>query len=255
MVPPVGRDNVRATRYRRGGGVAGNRDAGKITELKSAVPYVQGVTNWAPARGGTPMETVDTVRERGPRGLRHRGRAVAVADFEDLALEASTEVARAWALSSGGGGAPGSVGLVVVPKGAGRQPVPTLDLLTRVEDEVAGRATPTFSLWVAGPGWTEVTVTAEVVPEAFGEAARVEAEVLERLNAFLHPLTGGPAGTGWPFGRRPHRSDIHALIEAVPGVDHVRALAVEERVDRPAPAPGASLVFSGTHSIVMSAGD
>ncbi|NJM40370.1 MAG: hypothetical protein HC853_06190, partial [Anaerolineae bacterium] len=31
---------------------------------------------------------------------------------------------------------------------------------------------------------------------------------------------------GWAFGRKPHRSDLFALVEGVPGVDHVRMLEV-----------------------------
>jgi Baseplate J-like protein len=250
LIPPQGRGNIRAAAYRHGGGLEGNRPAGAITQLKSAVPYVQSVTNVEPARGGTAQETLDDVRERGPRELRHGDRAVTVADFEDLALEASTEVARILAIPS-----PGAVGLVVVPRSDDRQPAPSLELLDLVQDAVAQRSTPTFNIWVAGPGWIEVTVTAEVAPTQRADPGEVEAAVAARMLAFLNPLHGGPAGTGWDFGRRPHRSDLVTLIESVDGVDHVRALSVVERIDRPAPADGASLVYSGTHAIAMVAGD
>jgi hypothetical protein len=99
-----------------------------------------------------------------------------------------------------------------------------------------------------------VTVTAEVVPVDLAQAARVEASVLEALERFLHPLSGGADGTGWRFGRRPHRSDVLAGIESLAGVDHVRALAVAERVERDGPAPDATLVYSGSHSIAITGG-
>jgi hypothetical protein len=43
------------------------------------------------------------------------------------------------------------------------------------------------------------------------------------------------------------------LIEAIPGVDHVRTLAVRETEDRPGSgATGRALVYSGTHAIRMT---
>jgi predicted phage baseplate assembly protein len=254
-IPPQGRGNIRAAAYQHGGGLNGNRPQGAITELKSAVPYVAAVTNVDAARGGTAQETLDDVRERGPRELRHGDRAVTVADFEDLAREASTEIARILAIPARPPQASGVVGLVVVPRSDERRPAPSLELLDLVRDAVAERATPTFNIWVAGPGWIEVTVSAEVVPTPRADPGEVEAAVVEELRRFLHPLSGGPARIGWEFGRRPHRSDLLARIESVPGVDHVRALTVAERIDRPAPAADATLVFSGTHSIATLAGD
>jgi hypothetical protein len=79
---------------------------------------------------------------------------------------------------------------------------------------------------VAGPEWVAVTVTATVVPTSFEEADAVGDRVSTGLERFLHPLTGGPDGQGWAFGRKPHGSDLSTLIEAVEGVDHVRALAM-----------------------------
>jgi hypothetical protein len=104
---------------------------------------------------------------------------------------------------------------------------------------------------VAGPDWLRVTVTAEVVPVSLEAATDVQAAVLARLVAFLQPLTGGSDGQGWAFGRKPYRSDLYALIESTPGVDHVRQLTVQEegdvRSDR-------FLVYSGAHQIMMASG-
>ena len=80
-------------------------------------------------------------------------------------------------------------------------------------------------------------------------ATDVQAAVLERLALFLHPLTGGPLGSGWEFGRRPYRSDLYALVENTPGVDHVRSLRVyQDGVLK----TGRFLVYSGEHQIAMA---
>jgi hypothetical protein len=72
---------------------------------------------------------------------------------------------------------------------------------------------------VIGPRYVLVSVFAEVVPLLPEEAAVVEARVLERLNEFLHPLTGGRRDEGWDFGEQVSLSQIARLLEETDGVD------------------------------------
>ncbi|WP_329311137.1 putative baseplate assembly protein [Streptomyces sp. NBC_01262] len=248
-VVPRGQNNIRVT-YRTGGGEEGNRAEGTVVTLKSAVPSIDSVTHDEPASGGSAWEPLDRVRERGPRALRHRDRAVTAEDFQDLAFACSAEVARvrAWPPSrfdpfdlwlDPADPQPGSahaeaeadagrVGVVVVPDSSAPRPVPGLGLLRRVEEYLRARCGPTTALWVTGPEWIEVTVAATVVPSSPDVAGTVGGQVEQTLERFLHPLTGGPDGAGWAFGREPHRSDLYAAIEAVDGVDHVHALEVTQ---------------------------
>jgi hypothetical protein len=244
MIPPQGQNNIRVT-YRTGGGEQGNRAAATIVELKSGIPYLDGVTNHEPAQGGAPREPIERLQARGPRVLRHRDRAVTAQDLEDLAAAASAEVARVAAIAPAfspynlwldpqaptptpehAAADAGRMGVIVVPTSAATRPTPSLGLLRRVQAHLQERCAPTADLWVAGPEWIAVTVQATVVPRSFEEADTVGDRVRTALERFLHPLTGGPDGQGWAFGRRLHRSDLSALIEAVEGVDHIRALSV-----------------------------
>jgi Baseplate J-like protein len=246
MAPPPGQNNVRLT-YRAGGGEAGNRPAGTLVELRSAIPSVEGVVNLEAAGGGADAEPLDHLAARGPRVLRHRDRAVAASDLEDLAAEASPDVARAVAivpsfnpytlwLDPGGAAtvdhqnvAAGRVGLIVVPRSGATRPAPDLGLLREVRAYLARRLPVTADLWVAGPEWVAVTVDAVVVPVRVDDGDAVAAAVRAALAGFLHPLTGGAGGGGWAFGGRPRRSELIALVEAVEGVDHVRSLVVSFR--------------------------
>ncbi|HEX2095366.1 MAG TPA: putative baseplate assembly protein, partial [Longimicrobiaceae bacterium] len=175
--PPPGRANLRAASYRTGGGPAGNRPAGNLTQLRTTVPYVDRVTNHEPAVGGAAAESLDSLRLRGPRTLRHRGRAVTASDLEDLALEASPEVAIALAIPPREARETGRVRVVVVPRGAEARPVPSLGLLERVEAYLAERLPAAVELEVLGPEWMEVAVTAEVVPATLESAAGVQASL------------------------------------------------------------------------------
>jgi len=281
LAPPQGSNNIRLALYRTGGGALGDRSAGAITQLKSTVPYVDSVTNLEAAGGGADRESLESVKERGPRTLRHRGRAVTAQDFVDLAYEASPDVARAFAIVPESNPLElkwldpkqtvypeafkipdaGHIGLVIVPYSSDLQPIPSLDLINRVEAYIHERATPSLDLWVAGPDWSQVTVTVEVVPTSLSAGEGLGTAVLIALQRFLHPLTGGPEGEGWAFGRRPELSDFYAVIESLPGVDHLRALSFIEEPEPETPASGAVsgrfLVFSGAHiiSVVSPEGD
>ena len=257
-IPPPGQNNVRIT-YQTGGGEQGNRDAETIVELKSAVPYIDGVTNHEPTAGGAATEPVDRAAGRGTRALRHRDRAVTAADLEDLATAASPAVARAvavvptfnpFSLWLDPQAAPtadhlavdaGRAGVVIVPGDADTDR-PTPPWPAPRGARVPASALPGDpGLWVAGPEWIGVRVEAIVAPVSLAEADEVGARVRAAIERYLHPLSGGPRGQGWVFGRKPHESDLFTVIMAVDGVDDVRELTVAGTGHRrPGPAGGAA---------------
>lgn len=232
MIPPRGAGNLRMSLYQTGGGRAGNRPAGAITEMKTTVPYIDGVGNREPAEGGADAESRDSLIDRGPRTIRHRDRGVTAQDYEDLAMMASSEVARVkcYPLQDLAVGfdlkqlKPGVVSLVVVPDSTDARPYPHLELLDTVRSHLERRRAAGVRLVLVGPKYVGVTVRATVVPEPAAAVSRLEASVVGALSRFLHPLTGGAGGKGWSFGRRPQVSDIYAVIESVADVRYVRRL-------------------------------
>lgn len=251
LVPPVGNANVRMA-YATGGGARGNVGAGAIAQLRTAVAYVKAVTNPWPATGGTDATSLDVVRERGARLLRHRGRAVAAADLEDLALDSSSRVARALAVPPTTASTAGSVGLVVVPASPDPMPVPDESLIEEVRAALRPVLVPTAVLWIAGPGWVQATVSASLTALTADAATTAREAALTALVAFLHPLTGGEQGIGWPFGREPHRSDVLRVLEDLDEVDHVDTVDLTLTPIADAPTPGAFLVTSGAHEITLT---
>jgi hypothetical protein len=265
MAPPLGQNNIRATYYQSGGGLAGNRPVNAIVELKTSVPYVDGVTNIEAASGGADRQSLESAKRYGPRVLRHRGRAVTADDIEDLAYAASADVARARAVT------PrfkpldldvdpqhpdtiqrleqaGTVGVIIVPQDGGPQPTPSLGLLEDVRSYLQARCGAGVRLWVAGPDWIEVVIRATVAATSLRDADALRARVLTALEQYLHPLTGGSRGVGWEFGRTPYPSEMYALLKGVAGLDHVRELEVTTPSLSGAVQP-TSLIYSGTHQI------
>ncbi len=259
LIPPGGAPIV-AT-YATGGGLAGNVPVGTITELHTAASYVQSVTNPFPATGGSATELTPRARDRATQRLRHRDRAVVPADFEWLACEASPEVARARCLAitgPDGRGERGWVTLVVIPGSTDPAPMPTAGLLAQVAAELEARVPAAIvgQITLVAPTYTPIGVRADIVPHHADEAALVEARLRESLASFLHPLTGGAAGTGWDFGEPVYLSQVAALVEATKGVDFVSLLQliVDDRVagDKVVIAPDA-LVTEGDHQLKMMA--
>jgi hypothetical protein len=147
--------------------------------------------------------------------------------------------------------APGHVSIVVVPAPdpgdpAGLPLAFTEEFRSAVHVWLEPRRLLGVRHSVVGPAHVPVTVTARLVLRS-GYAPRTvtatgvltDAAIAEEagresaaaLTAYLHPLTGGADGTGWPFGRSVYGSELYALLDGLPGVDHVDGLRF---VDLPA---------------------
>lgn len=257
MIPPPGAA-VAAT-YEFGGGPEGNAAIGTISQLHSAVPYVAAVANPVAAAGGAAGETAGAVPERGRQQLRHRNRAVAVSDYEWLARDASAEVAVARCLPTTGPGGlwPGSVTVLVAPASADRQPRPSPELLRRVRAHLAARAPAAVAgdVRVLGARYQPVSVVASVVVSDPSAAAAVEERLRNAIDAYLHPLTGGPAG-GWTFGDTVHLSHVAGVIEAVGGVDRaeeIQLTAASAVFGDHVPLPADRLPAAGRHVLKLRA--
>lgn len=85
LVPNAG--VVVALRYRWGGGVVGERDAGTINVSAAQFNGLAGVTNIVAARGGRDAETLELAKLRALKELSTRSRAVTATDFEWIALQ------------------------------------------------------------------------------------------------------------------------------------------------------------------------
>ncbi|MFF8640672.1 putative baseplate assembly protein [Streptomyces sp. NPDC015345] len=221
---------LRATRYRTGGGRAGNVARGAIQVLRSSIPYVARVENREAARGGVDGETVQEAKVRAPIALRAQERAVTARDYEELARRAAPETARIHCLAADAADAgENAVRVLVVPQAVpdrgGRlrfeQLVPGDELLSRVTDFLDDRRPIGTRLAVGPPFYQGVTVVATLHSFRAAQAERVRAEALDALYAYLDPLTGGAHGAGWPFGRPLRAGEIFAALQRVPGVELV----------------------------------
>ena len=252
-VPEVGR-RVRVTKYRFGGGIAGNVAVGRISVMRSAVPYIDRVVNMRRATGGRDQETLDEAKERARREMRAQYRAVTAEDFENLALSAGREIARVKCLAPTTTDStlpPGMVELLVVPAAA--EAVAAGDLsrlqlgertITRVQTHLDQYRLLTTMLRVREPKYLGVKVRAEIVANDYVRPEVVVGRVAEVLRQYLSPLP--PAGEnllpegvvepewqGWPFGRPLYVAELFSVIQQVPGVKHVLDVQLRQRAVLP----------------------
>lgn len=224
---------ILARQFRAGGGLAGNVGARAISQLLGSVPGVEAVFNPRVAEGGADGETIQAFGARAPKSIHHRGRAIAPADFETLAHEASADIAVARALptrNASGRVMPGWVTLIIIPQSKKRQPWPSFGLRQKVLRFIDARGCADLvaadHIYVTGPDYLPIDVEATIAPLDSAEAGEVEDRAKAALEDFLHPLRGGPSQAGWELGRDVHLSDLAAVLERVKGVDYVEHLAL-----------------------------
>jgi predicted phage baseplate assembly protein len=252
---------LEALQYRVGGGPAGNLPAGRLTSILSGgAPGLAAEQPFA-ALGGAPGETLDQAHGRLLARLAEPSRGITVADWVALALQVpGVPVARAAAIPGylpelGCWSAPGVVTVLVVPS-CGVPPVPSPDLIAAVERSLDPLRPVTTELHVVAPAYVPVTVTATLHTAAADPALPAAAQAA--LDAFFDPLTGGPDGTGWPFGRGILKTDLLDILAGLAGVLYVDGLSISAgnetaRCDNVALCP-TDLVASQTHHFTVVEG-
>jgi predicted phage baseplate assembly protein len=196
--------------------------------MKASIPFVARVENRRPARGGVDGEDIENAKVRGPIRLRARGRAVTTEDFEQLAREAAPEIARVRAVAAGDGADAGSVRVLVVPAAVtdrGRlrfeQLVPSPDTLQTITDRLEEcRVIGTRTL-IEPPVYRGITVVAKLRARPTANPARLQEEALSALYEYFHPITGGPDGAGWPFGRPINVGEVYSVLQGLRGTEIV----------------------------------
>lgn len=263
---PRGFRHIHAVRYQVGGGLAGAVPAKTITSMVNSAAFLTAVSNPLPASGGVDVEGQPEARARGPQELRARGRAVTVADYELLAQQApGATIARAHAVAGlhpafPGRPRPGVVAVFVVPAAGSNHPLlPDAEALAAVAGYLSEKVAPAgVEVVAAAPRYHSVRVEVGIVLNRRASASETVSLVLDELNRYLDPRTGGADGHGWPFGGRLVYTELVQQVSRVPGVqavhhmnlvvDGARVLACQDHDISPH-----GLLEPLTHEVVITA--
>jgi predicted phage baseplate assembly protein len=264
---------LRFSRYRHGGGRAGNVAANTLNVLKTAIPSVAAVTNPRPALGGVDAEGLSSARERASLEIRSRNRAVTAEDFEFLSVHASPQVARAVCVPPV---EDGPVCVHVLPRvdPADRQLtaaelIPSEELMAEIAAYLDERRMIGTTVQLLPIEFKAVSVVVNLQVSALANLERVERDVAHALYVYLNPLIGGsPNGpaAGWPFGRALNQGELFGVVHAIDGVEFVKILRIYEtdlrtgeQASKPLsghlPLGPAEVIVSGAHIVKASHGE
>jgi hypothetical protein len=232
MIPPIGRDSIVAFTYQRTEPpplvesspqpsaasaepllVPANTIVAR-TSLNLVSP-VQGVESAAAADdagGGAAPEADDRVLRFAPARLWHRNRALTLSDFEELALESSSDIVQAKAFRHQAG-----VRLVVVMRGATPQPTKAAQRELR---SALALAAPAFfaappALQIEGPLVRRLRVDLLLEIASLDVSGALATFAERAIRGFFDSATGGLDGNGWALGATPREDDIAlALLDA-----------------------------------------
>jgi hypothetical protein len=212
---------------------AGGLPAAPLTELEGkAAEVVHAHERILDLALNAQQSTLDQIPKSAVLALPAPSQAVNLLDTERITLDVPGTVvarARAWPDTDPalpGLHATGVVAVVILPGMPVAEPTPSPGLIAAVKRYLDRRRVICTRIEVAPPTYVLITITASVQARVGANAAAVQNGILAALANFLSPLTGGPAGLGWPFGRSVYRAEILQLIANVPGVDHVNSMTM-----------------------------
>jgi predicted phage baseplate assembly protein len=261
-VPPAGMEII-ARRYRYGGGTMANVAAGLIAGLVAGVPGANSlmVTNERAAVGGTDEQQIENLMEEAPRRLRSQDRAVTAEDFESLAADVGG-VARAKALALmhpnyPGVPVPGAVTVALVPDKGGENapqpPTPSVDLIRVVAKSLDAKRPITTELYVKGPSFLPVHLSATVEIDPYASAEEVKRSIQKALrdSKQLDPYQQ-------EFGKAFYPTNLYSVILGVESVRAVTRLLVKindteipaNEMGNPYPLPPDGLLYNTDHEII-----
>ena len=118
--------------------------------------------------------------------------------------------------------AAGVVSVIVVPQETDPEPTPTPAFLSAVCQYLDPYRLVTTEVYVVPPQYARLcNVQVSVAAQPGYTRAQLQTSVSAQLSTYLHVLTGGGDGTGYPFGDQLHIADLIALVYRVTGVDRV----------------------------------
>jgi predicted phage baseplate assembly protein len=230
--------------YRLGGGTAGNVAAQTLTQIPASAANVAlapalsslalplSIDQPFDAAGGAPREMLASAQSRAFDIVNEVDKAVTLDDIERLALETpGVPVARVRAVANHAAELPcypaaGVTTLIVIPPCSPPAPMPSRALLDAVEDYLQRRRLVTSEIHAIAPSYRRISVAAVLHLACEADAAKTLQRAQAALDRFLDPLRGGPANTGWEFGRTVYRSEVFALLAAVDGVVRITELTL-----------------------------
>lgn len=221
---------------RRCRGRKGNVPAGSITESGSNWLYVQSIQNPEPAFGGSDMESMERVLQRGAGLLSSRGRFVTAQDYEREALHFSESIDKVSVIAGIG------------KDGVYRERMLYVVLLMkdhrqgkssfyRMQDELKQHLLQHCELTIAPkelqmeePVFVELSVDVWAGVARMEDSFEIQSLAKEALGQYLDPISS-ENGRGWRIGEIPGKAQILMKLNSLKNRALIRQIVVTARYE------------------------
>lgn len=245
---PQGQDNVLARYYFTSNGLQGNCPAHSVTRLKNKLPHIGAVFNPVTAFGGNGGDDLSAVARLGPALVQSNERAVTKDDFNCLAMAYSPEVVRAQTLTD----AQDKINVYILVDQTVKTPLPTRRFTSELQNYLQARALCSLqdSIAVLPPRYQAIDVSVQLQVNS-SDTLQLKAQLLQQIQAFLHPVYGGAAGQGWPFGATISARSLLSWLRGLPAVTEVLTIFINGNSFGQVPLASDSLPCYGTIDVYL----
>lgn len=125
-----------------------------------------------------------------------------------------------------------SAGLATEGPGFSQKLLPSEELLDRVRHYLEKRRTLNVVLEVTGPRYSAFSLRVSLYLKG-RLSPGTEEDLNQRLRRYLHPLTGGEDGRGWPLGGAVRRNGLFQVLSSCPQVLSVLEVQLLDRHGNP----------------------
>lgn len=251
-LPPIKGVYINSTTVtaQRESGERGNLPACALHTMERNIGYVNKVTNYEAITGGYNEEKTEQAVKRIAASFRHRNRAVTAKDFEDIISGGMRNILQVRCFTGRnekGEKAPGHITLVVLLENDAQM---YFDL---VKDDIYECLAP-YTDWrlykenrihIVEPEWYFIKVYMTIIAKDRIKQYQLREKICQKINAFVHPVTGNFDGTGWKIGTVPSAIQIQNACNQMEEISYIRHISLEEEI----PAGIYALGTGGKHEI------
>lgn len=251
-LPPIREVHINSTAVKalEESGELGNLPAFALHTMERNIGYINKVTNYEAITGGCDKESVRQAKKRIAASFRHRKRAVTAKDFEDIVYSEIRSILQVRCFTGRdemGKKTPGHITLVVllekeaqiyfdiVKEDIRKCLMPYMDCRLYKEERIH----------IVEPQWYSIEVYMTVAVSERTKQYMVKEKISQRLEAFIHPVTGNFDGTGWKIGTVPSALQIQNACNQMEEIFYIEHISLREEYP-----PGIyALGIGGEHEI------
>lgn len=236
-IPTYQKEQSIKIKYSVGGGEQGNLPKSQVANIIRNLGYINTVFNPMAVSGGCNMETIGEAIERSPNILKHRGRAVTLSDYENIAKEASRNIEKVKCFSGinpEGNKEFGNITLVILQKGNLGDTLYFNGLKYEVMNYFKKRNINALNkkekFNIIEPEFVNISVKMDVCTHNLDYVFLVKQEVENRINQFINPMTGNFNGEGWEIGQLPEVNQILNCLKDIKKIKKVNNIIISASI-------------------------